>query len=201
MITTDSLQRLLAEVRHCTLCSGKIPAPRPVLRAAASARILVIGQAPGSRVHQSGVPWDDPSGDRLRSWMGITHAQFYDESQIAIIPTGFCYPGRGRSGDLPPRPECAQTWHSALLAELPHVCCTLLIGQYAQNHYTRDNYRNLTERVRNWAELAPQRFVLPHPSPRNQLWLRRNPWFEHHTVPALRDHIASLLAGQESSKS
>lgn len=193
MGSDSSLKVLLKEVRNCTLCADNIPAPNPVLRAAASARVLVVGQAPGTRVHASGIPWDDLSGQRLRSWMGVSAEQFYDDRQIAIIPMGFCYPGKGRSGDLPPRPECATTWHQRLLAELPNICCTLLIGQYAQRYYCSDNHPNLTTRVRDWRRCAPKQFVLPHPSPRNQLWLRRNPWFEAEVVPSLQEHLRTLL--------
>lgn len=185
---------LLEEVRKCRLCEGLIPAPRPVLQMSASARLLVIGQAPGTRVHDSGIPWNDASGKRLRQWLGLSDAEFYDDSRVAIMPMGFCYPGKGKSGDLPPRPECARQWHQQLLQQLPDIQCTILIGQYAQNHYLPGNYKSLTERVRNWAEFAPQFFVTPHPSPRNQLWLRRNPWFEAEAVPALRARVKQLLA-------
>ena len=188
------LESLLADVRACTLCQGAIPAPNPVLRAHPDARLLIVGQAPGTRVHASGVPWNDASGKRLREWLHMSEAQFYDISQVAIIPMGFCYPGKGRSGDLPPRPECAPTWHQRLLQLLPNIRCTLLIGQYAQNYYLPGAAGSLTERVQNWREHAPGCFVLPHPSPRNQLWLRRNPWFEVDLVPALRAEIQAIFA-------
>lgn len=187
------LDTLLAEIRRCRLCKAHIPEPRPVLRATGSARILVIGQAPGTRVHASGIPWDDASGKRLRSWMNVSDSVFYDESRIAIVPMGFCYPGKGKSGDLPPRPECAPLWHEQLQKFMPQIQCTLLIGQYAQNHYLPGQFRTLTERVRHWREFAPHYYVLPHPSPRNQLWLRRNPWFEDDVVPDLQKTLKSLL--------
>lgn len=187
------LESLLAEIRQCRLCEGLIPEPRPVLRARDSANILIVGQAPGTKVHASGIPWNDASGIRLRQWMNVDTDTFYDESRIAIVPMGFCYPGKGRSGDLPPRPECADTWHEKVRALLPDIRCTLLIGSYAQAHYLADEYASLTERVQHWQELSPQIFVLPHPSPRNQLWLRRNPWFESETVPALQRTISKLV--------
>lgn len=190
------LNKLLTQVRACQHCAGRIPEPRPVLRVEPGARILVIGQAPGTRVHASGVPWNDASGKRLREWMAVSEEQFYDARQIAIMPMGFCYPGKGRSGDLPPRPECAPLWHDAILNHLPDVHCTLLIGQYAQQYYLQQRYKTLTDRVRDWQRFAPETFVLPHPSPRNQLWLRRNAWFEAQVIPALRSQIGNLLANQ-----
>lgn len=188
------LPLLLQEISACDFCRGSIPEPRPVVRAAHEARILIIGQAPGTRVHASGIPWNDVSGQRLRAWLNIEPETFYDSSQIAIMPMGFCYPGKGKSGDLPPRPECAQQWHAKVLRLLPNIECTLLIGRYAQQYYIEEKYPTLTECVRDWRRFAPQHFVLPHPSPRNQLWLRKNSWFEEETVPALRKHVATLLS-------
>ena len=188
-----NLEATLAEIRACRLCAAHIPEPRPVLRAQQSSRLLIIGQAPGTRVHASGIPWDDASGKRLRNWLQLDPEEFYDESRVAIIPMGFCYPGKGKSGDLPPRPECARTWHARLLSQLPGVQCTLLIGMYAQAHYAAPGFRNLTDRVANWREFAPEKFVLPHPSPRNQLWLQRNPWFESELVPQMRSHVRAIL--------
>jgi len=193
--TSDAsgLSQLLREISACTICKGLIPEPRPVLRAESSARILIIGQAPGTKVHASGIPWNDASGKRLRSWLNVSDEVFYDPQYFAIVPMGFCYPGKGKSGDLPPRPECATQWHEKVLQQLPNIQCTLLIGRYAQAHYLEDRYATLTECVQNWRRYTPSRFVLPHPSPRNQLWLRRNPWFEEEAVPELQSTVRSLL--------
>lgn len=186
------LKNLLTEISHCSVCAQSIPAPNPVVRAKPSARILIIGQAPGTKVHASGIPWNDPSGNRLRRWMGIDENCFYDESLVAIVPMGFCYPGKGKSGDLPPRPECAPTWHDKVLACLPNIQCTLLIGQYAQARYCESPAKTLTQRVLTWRDYAPVQYLLPHPSPRNQFWLTRNPWFEAEAVPALQQTIKSI---------
>ncbi len=192
-IIANDLQTLLAEIRGCQICVGLIPEPNPVLRASASSRILIVGQAPGTKVHASGIPWDDASGKRLRDWMGVDSETFYDVDKVAIVPMGFCYPGKGKSGDLPPRPECAPQWHERVLTQLKDVRCTLLIGQYAQNYYLEDRHKTLTERVEHFQEIAPATYVLPHPSPRNQLWLRRNPWFEERVLPQLKETIGALL--------
>ncbi len=192
-VLASDLESLLTEVRSCQICVSSIPAPNPVLRASATARVLVIGQAPGTKVHASGVPWNDASGKRLREWMGITDDEFYDDALVAIVPMGFCYPGKGKSGDLPPRPECAPQWHTAILERLPQIRCTLLIGQYAQNYYLPAKYKSLTERVHDWQKFAPSNYVLPHPSPRNFVWLRKNPWFEREAVPHLRKTVRSIL--------
>lgn len=190
----NKLTQLLVQVRECRQCAAHLPlGPRPVLRAHADARVLIVGQAPGTRVHASGVPWNDPSGDRLRTWMGVNREAFYDEHLFAIIPMGFCYPGKGRSGDLPPRPECAPLWHHRLLGQLPKLRLTLLVGQYAQRYYLgSDAKKTLTETVLAWRDYQPRFLPLPHPSPRNTLWLRRNPWFEAEVVPALRDKLLRL---------
>ncbi|NMM27765.1 MAG: uracil-DNA glycosylase family protein [Glaciimonas sp.] len=192
----SSLDALLTEVRACRACEQHLPlGPRPIVRAAAQARILIVGQAPGARVHVSGIPWDDASGDRLRTWLGIDLASFHDESQFAIIPMGFCYPGRGTSGDKPPRRECAQMWLDSLLEQLPEIQLTLLIGQYAQHHFLGTSRRpSLTETVRAWQEYAPTFIPLPHPSPRNQGWFQRHPWFENEVLPMLRGRVESILA-------
>jgi uracil-DNA glycosylase len=167
--------------------------PRPVLRASETARILVVGQAPGIRVHATGTPWDDPSGERLRTWMGLDTDRFYDESQIAIIPMGYCYPGRGNGGDLPPRRECATLWLDHLLAKLPRIELTLLIGLHAQRHFLGNRRKpSLTETVWAWREFAPEYLPLPHPSARNTPWFKRNPWFEHELLPTLRERIKAL---------
>lgn len=190
-----TFRALLAEVRRCTLCSDHLPlGPRPVLQLDPRARILIAGQAPGRRVHESGVPFQDASGERLRAWMGVTPDVFYDASRVAILPMGFCYPGTGRSGDLPPRPECAETWRVQLLASLPRVELVLVIGQYAQQyHLGAAQKASLTETVRAWQEYWPARLPLPHPSPRNNLWLAKNPWFEQNVLPRLRDRIRELV--------
>jgi uracil-DNA glycosylase len=192
---TVSLESLLQQVRACRLCAEQLPhGPRPVLRASASARLLIVGQAPGARVHASGIPWDDQSGKRLRRWMGIDPEVFYDESKVAIIPMGFCYPGKGKSGDLPPRPECARHWHQQLLPLLPNIQLTLLVGKYAQDYFLGAGAKpTLTETVTHWPDYLPAFIPLPHPSPRNEFWLRRHPWFEQETVPVLQELVAEAL--------
>jgi uracil-DNA glycosylase len=187
------LKNLLQEIRGCRHCAQSLPlGPNPVLRASTTARVAIVGQAPGTRVHASGVPWDDPSGVRLRQWLAMEPLQFYDETQLAIVPMGFCYPGKGKSGDLPPAPDCAPLWHDRLFEYMPQVELVLLVGSYAQNYYLGGNKESLTERVRRWADFAPRFFPLPHPSPRNTLWLRRNPWFETEVVPALQARLGQL---------
>lgn len=195
---TTKLDILLKEVRACRVCETELPLePNPVLRAKRSASILVIGQAPGTRVHESGIPWNDASGKRLREWMKVDDKIFYDPTKIAIIPMGFCYPGKGKSGDLPPREECAPLWHKKLLAHLPNIKITLLIGQYAQKYYLGDfeniNRASVTETVSNWKKYSPKYFPLPHPSPRNTLWLKKNSWFEQKTIPQLRKQVRAAL--------
>lgn len=192
---SQALEGLLAEVRACRLCAPHLPlGPRPVLRAGTTARLLIVGQAPGTRVHETGIPWNDPSGDRLREWLAVDRETFYDEARIAIVPAGFCYPGRKGSGDAPPRPECAPRWHPPLLAALPAIELILLVGRYAQAFYLGSRRkRTLAETVAAWPEYAPRYLPLPHPSPRNRLWLRRNAWFEAEVVPRLRDRVARLL--------
>jgi uracil-DNA glycosylase len=189
------LNALLGAIHACRICAEHLPhPPRPVLRAAPGARLLIVGQAPGRRVHETGIPWNDPSGDRLRDWLQLDRAAFYDEARIAIVPAGFCYPGKGRGGDLPPRPECAPLWHPRLRAALPEVHLTLLIGAYAQAYYLgARRQRTLTATVAAWADYLPSLFPLPHPSPRNLMWLRRNPWFEVETLPNLRERVAAVL--------
>lgn len=190
-----TLGSLLAAVRDCRACEAHLPlGPRPVLRAAATARILLVGQAPGARVHMTGIPWDDASGKRLRAWMKVGKDVFYDESRIAIIPMGYCYPGRGKGGDMPPRRECAELWLDHLLAKLPRIELTLLIGRYAQRHYLGHRRKSsLAETIKAWQEYAPRYIALPHPSPRNTPWLQRNPWFEQQLLPELRVRIGALL--------
>lgn len=192
---SPDLETLLNDVRACRACASNLPlGPRPVLRASATARILIVGQAPGLRVHTSGTPWDDLSGERLRAWMGVDKEIFYDAARIAIIPMGYCYPGRGKGGDLPPRRECAQLWLDQLLARMPQIELTLLIGQYAQRHFLGQRRKaSLTDTVSAWPEYAPQYIPLPHPSPRNQPWFKRHPWFEQQLIPVLRTRIDALL--------
>ena len=191
----DRLDELCLQVAACELCAAHLPlGPRPVLRASHSARMLVVGQAPGAKVHASGVPWDDASGMRLRQWLGVEAEVFYDVTRVAIVPMGFCYPGTGKSGDLPPRPERAPQWHAALLAEMPAIELTLLIGQYAQAYYlAARRKKNLTETVRAWREYEPRYLPLPHPSPRNNLWLKRNAFFADEVVPELQQRVRELL--------
>ena len=191
-----TLEALLAAVRDCRACEAHLSlGPRPVLRAAVTARILIVGQAPGVHVHKTGVPWDDPSGKRLRGWMGVNKDVFYDESRIAIIPMGYCYPGRGNGGDLPPRRECAELWLDQLLAKLPLIELTLLIGQHAQRHFLGSCRKpSLAETTKAWAEYSPAYIPLPHPSPRNTPWLQRNSGFERQLLPELRKRIDAILA-------
>ena len=188
-------ESLLAEVRACRICEAFLPqGPRPVLQLHPDARILVVGQAPGRKVHQTGIPFNDASGDRLRAWMGIDRATFYDATRIALVPMGFCYPGRGKAGDLPPRVECAAAWRSKLLARLPRIEMILAVGQYALAWHLGDAPRSsVTESVMAWRECWPRVVPAPHPSPRNNMWLRRNPWFETELVPALRERVQELL--------
>ena len=191
-----ALPALLAAVRACTLCAAQLPAgPRPVLQAAGTARILIAGQAPGRKVHATGLPFDDASGDRLRQWLGIDRAVFHDPARVAILPMGFCYPGTGASGDLPPRPECAPKWRAPLLAALPGIALTLVIGQYAQDwHLPAPGATRLTDRVRAWRSHWPAVLPLPHPSPRNNRWLKQNPWFAAEVLPALQGRVQQVLA-------
>jgi len=186
---------LLAEIRSCTLCAASLPAgPRPVLQASPQARLLIAGQAPGRKVHESGVPFDDASGDNLRAWLGIDRATFYDPMQVAILPMGFCYPGTGKSGDLPPRPECAPAWRARVLASMPEIALTLVVGQYAQAwHLGQTAGKNLTRTVRAWASYGARLMPLPHPSPRNNIWLARNKWFAAELLPVLRARVRAAL--------
>ena len=188
-----TFETLLEEVRACTICAPFLPhGVRPVVQLDPQARVLIAGQAPGRRVHESGVPFDDPSGDRLRKWMGVDRATFYDPRKVAILPMGFCYPGTGTSGDLPPRPECAPAWRERLLAQLPAVSLTIVLGKYAQAYHLGRG-RSVTEAVERWKESWPDRVPLPHPSPRNQAWFKRNPWFEDEVLPALQQRVRSLV--------
>ncbi len=190
------LDALLAEVRACDYCSAQLPlGPRPVLRAHSEASVLIVGQAPGTRVHESGIPWNDPSGVRLRQWLDVSPEQFYDATRFAIVPMGFCYPGRdARGGDAPPRPECAPLWHGRLLECLPKIRLTLLVGNYAQRYYLgKGAHKKLSDTVQHWRDYGPAFIPTPHPSPRNVLWLRRHPWFEAEVVPHIRERVHGLL--------
>ena len=202
----EPLDALLSRVRACQLCAAHLPlGPRPVLQAHASARILIASQAPGRKVHASGIPFDDASGERLRAWMGVSRETFYDPRQVAILPMGFCYPGRGASGDLPPRPECAPAWRQQLLDHLPRVRLTLAIGHYALAWHLPEGYSRsgaggaLTDTVHQWPRHGSDLFPLPHPSPRNNGWLQRNPWFEAELLPPLRLHVAAALTGTKGT--
>ena len=190
-----SFKTLSTQIRQCTLCEPELPeGANPVFSASPQATILIAGQAPGIRVHKSGIAFNDPSGDRLRQWMGIDREIFYDAARIAIIPMGFCYPGTGKSGDLPPRPECAKAWRQPLLAALPRIQLTLVIGQYAHAwHLGKRRKRNLTETVKSWKEYYPEIIPLPHPSPRNNIWLKKNPWFQEQVIPQLQRAIKLQL--------
>lgn len=189
-----SLKTLLPQVRACRICEAHLPlGPRPVLQVHAQSRILIAGQAPGRRVHESGVPFDDPSGDRLRDWLGVDRSMFYDARNFAILPMGFCYPGTGKNGDLPPRPECAPEWRTQLLAALPNVKLTLVLGQYAQAYHLGEDAGSVTDAAAAWRSAWPSVLPVPHPSPRNQIWFKRNPWFAKDVLPALRRRVSELL--------
>lgn len=190
------MKQLLANIRACEVCKAHLPlGPRPIVAAHSKARIVIIGQAPGTKVHQTGIPWDDPSGKQLRNWLSVDDETFYDPSKIALVPMGFCYPGKGKSGDLPPRPECAPLWHEQLLTQMPNVALVILIGMYAQKYYLgKASEKNLTETVKNYTTYLPKYFPLPHPSPRNRFWLTKNPWFTDNVVPELQKKIKEALS-------
>ncbi len=185
------MNSLLSEIKSCTLCLPHLKdGVNPVLSASAKSKIVIIGQAPGSIVHRTGVPWDDKSGDRLRSWLDVTKEEFYNTDTFAIVPMGFCYPGKGKSGDLPPRPECAPKWHNLVLDKIKNNELTLLIGNYAQKYYLQNSAKKtLTETVKNYAEYLPTYLPLPHPSPRNNIWLKKNQWFETEIIPELQRRV------------
>lgn len=195
-MSAPELSHLLDEIRACRHCAAHLPlGPRPVLRASRSARLVIAGQAPGTKVHDSGIPWNDRSGDRLREWLALDRETFYDERRVAIVPQGFCYPGRdARGGDNPPRPECALLWHERLYALMPRVELVLLVGQYAQAyHLGKARKASLTETVRAWRDYGPRYLPLPHPSWRTIGWARRNRWFEDEVLPAARAAVHALL--------
>jgi uracil-DNA glycosylase len=192
----NPLKALLSEVARCRICEASLPlGPNPILQCSASAKVLIAGQAPGRKVHASGAPFDDPSGDRLREWMGISRDAFYNADKIAILPMGFCYPGTGKSGDLPPRPECAIQWRASLLGQMKQVELTLVMGQYAQQYHFGSGSSSLTELVKSWQDYWPAMIPLPHPSPRNNRWLKTNPWFENEVLPELKIRIKQVLKG------
>lgn len=192
------MDKLLEDIRSCIVCQQQLPyGPNPIVTAHISSRIAIIGQAPGMKVHQSSIPWDDASGKRLREWLGITKEQFYDEKLMALVPMGFCYPGKGKSGDLPPRPECAPLWHDFLIKNMPNLKLILLLGTYSQQYYLGKKRKNtLTETVRNFEEYLPEFLPLPHPSPRNRFWLVQNPWFEAEVLPRLKQSVYELANSQ-----
>ena len=189
------LSLLLEDIHACTICEAKLPlGPRPVIQLHPNASILIAAQAPGKKVHETGIPFNDPSGDRLREWLGVNREIFYDARQIAILPMGFCYPGTGQSGDLPPRLECAETWRTPLLSHLPKLRLTLVIGQYAQAyHLPISTHTTVTETVKAWKEFLPNQLPLPHPSPRNNIWLKRNPWFTTDLLPILKKRVRTIV--------
>ena len=189
------MKKLLNEIRNCQVCEAHLPlGPRPIIAAHPDAKIIIIGQAPGTKVHETGVPWDDPSGRQLRKWLGVSDTVFYDETKIALVPMGFCYPGKGVGGDLSPRSECAPLWHQQLLNEMPNLELIILIGTYAQNYYLKEKMnKNLTETVRAYQKYLPKYFPLPHPSPRNRFWLKKNPWFEQEVVTVLQEKMANFF--------
>ncbi len=190
------MQNLLNEIRACTICKDLPLGPRPIIRAQPSAHLLIIGQSPGTKVHESGVPWNDPSGDRLRDWLAMDKETFYDDARIAIMPMGLCYPGKvEKGGDKPPRPECAPAWHDKVLEKLPNIELTLLVGSYAQNYYlSGKKKKTMTETVKNWSDYLDQGYLpLPHPSWRVTNLIKKNPWFEAELVPALRKKVSKIL--------
>lgn len=189
------MKRLLQDIKQCVICEKHLAlGPRPVVSAHPDSKIVIIGQAPGTKVHASGIPWDDASGKQLRKWLDVSVEDFYDETKFAIIPMGFCYPGKGKTGDLPPRPECAPQWHKPLFDELKNIELVILIGMYAQNYYLgKAAKKTLTETVRNYSEYLPKFLPLPHPSPRNRFWLTKNPWFEVEVLPKLKVKVKDLL--------
>lgn len=189
------MKKLLKEIRACEVCKEHLPlGPRPIVACHPDAKIIIIGQAPGTKVHETGVPWDDPSGRQLRKWLGVSDEVFYDETKIALVPMGFCYPGKGKGGDLPPRNECAPLWHQQLWDAMPNLELIILIGTYAQKYYLKGEMeKNLTETVKTYQKYLPKYFPLPHPSPRNRFWLKKNPWFEKEVVAHLKEKVNDFL--------
>ena len=194
MKQTQPLLKVLEEARACTACASSLPlGPKPLLAADPASRILIIGQAPGKATHLAGIPWKDRSGDRLREWLGVTIEQFYDPRQIAFVPSGFCYPGSGETGDLPPRPECAPLWHPRILPLLNQVGLTIYLGSFAFSANLGERYPNLSAAAEDFRALLPSTIVLPHPSPRNGMWASQRPWFATELLPALRERVREVL--------
>jgi uracil-DNA glycosylase len=191
----QTFEQLLQEARACKLCDKQLPCgAKPVIRGSASSRILILSQAPSLKAHEYDTPWYDMSGDRLRSWLGVDNETFYNPELMAIMPMGFCYPGRGKSGDLPPRKECAPLWHERFLSQWKELELIILVGQYAQKEYLgKSRKKNLTETVRNWQDYQPKYFPIVHPSPRNKIWMKKNPWFEEQVIPALQEKISRIV--------
>ncbi len=189
------MKKLLAEIKKCTTCKAHLThGVNPVVSIHKKSRIAIVGQAPGIKVHRSGIPWDDKSGERLRQWMNVAPLDFYNPEVFAIVPMGFCYPGKGKSGDLPPRPECAPLWHDRIFDAMPQIELILLIGTYAQKYYLAEKRKKtLTDTVRNFDNYLPRCMPLPHPSPRNNIWLKKNPWFELDLVPILQSLVAKYV--------
>ena len=194
------MEKLLAEIRNCEVCASQLPlGPNPVLTAAKNSKIIIIGHAPGTKVHKSGIPWDDQSGKKLREWLGVDDDTFYNTENFAIVPMGFCYPGKGKTGDLPPRKECAPLWHAKVFDQLKNTQLILLIGSYSTNYYLPKDGRNLTQRVENFEAYLPEFWPLPHPSPTNRFWRAKNPWFEQSIVFILQERVAEILELQNTT--
>ena len=195
-MTTPDIVTLQKDMRACEICAGLPLGPKPLFKIDAAARILIAGQAPGRLTHEKGVPFDDPSGDRLRTWLGVSRETFYDDPRLAILPMGFCFPGTGKSGDLSPRPECALQWRKPALAAMQDIGLTIVIGRYAMDWHFPDRKREtLTHVVQSWRDVWPRHIVLPHPSPRNNVWFKRNPWFEVDVLPELQSRVSAVLRG------
>ena len=195
MVLCIDMKTLLSQIKNCTLCEPHLDlGANPVVSAHKNSKIVIVGQAPGTKVHKSGIPWDDASGKQLRKWLNVSNEDFYNEELFAIVPMGFCYPGKGKTGDLPPRPECAPQWHQLLLDKMPNVELVILIGAYAQKYYLKDKAkRTLTETVGEYKNYLPKYFPIPHPSPTNRFWFTKNPWFETNVVPDLQHRIAQII--------
>ncbi len=190
------MKELLSEIRACQVCAAHLPLePRPIIAGNKNSKIILVSQAPGKKAHDHNKAWDDPSGRKLREWLGVTAEQFYNLDNFAVLPMGFCFPGKAKTGDLPPRKECAPLWHNLVWEQLKNVQLILLIGKYAQGEYLKETAkRNLTENVRSFQEFLPKYFLLPHPSPVNRFWIRKNPWFEDEVVEELRKLIGEILS-------